>query len=105
MERCYYLGLFDNELSAKELYESALEKIEINQFNDFYNEIMEKRRLNKQNNKTSNYKGVSFNKKSNKWMARSDIKGKRYYFGSFINEKDAYNAYLEGINKISLGLL
>ena len=31
--------------------------------------------------------------------------GKRYYFGSFINEKDAYNAYLEGINKISLGLL
>ena len=104
-DKSYYLGLFDNELSAKELYELALEKIEINQFNDFSNEIIEKRRLNKQNNKTSNYKGVSFNKKSNKWMARSDIKGKRYYFGSFINEKDAYNAYLEAINKISLGLL
>ena len=96
----YYLGLFDDEILAKELYEKALEKLNFNLFEEFYDEILKKRNDNKLKKKTSIYKGVSFNSKTNKWMARSDIGGKRHYFGSFLIEKDAYNAYLEGIKNL-----
>lgn len=48
----------------------------------------------KQNRKTSSkYKGVCFDKKSNKWRAIIAYKGKQKYLGTFENEKDAALEY------------
>lgn len=41
---------------------------------------------------TSGYKGVSFVKNLNKWLAQSTLNGKNYYLGIFINKDDAINA-------------
>ena len=42
---------------------------------------------------SSQYKGVSFNKKSRKWRAEINFNGKHLYIGSFTNEEDAARAY------------
>ena len=41
---------------------------------------------------TSNYKGVHFNKRINKWMAHIKINGKSKHLGLFENIEDAVNA-------------
>jgi hypothetical protein len=41
---------------------------------------------------TSGYKGVSFDKRSNKWTASIRHNNKTYHLGSFINKKDAIKA-------------
>lgn len=43
--------------------------------------------------KTSNYTGVYFNKKANKFMAQIYLNGKTKYLGLFNNEYDAHLAY------------
>ena len=50
-------------------------------------------------NNTSGVSGVSYNEKSNKWVARIGYKMKRIYLGSFINYEDAVNARLEAENE------
>lgn len=45
-------------------------------------------------NKTSKYPGVSLKKDINKWHSRIRIGKIRYNLGTFINEIDAYNAYI-----------
>jgi len=47
-----------------------------------------KRSLNR-----SGYKGVSFHKKSNKWIAQIKQNKKHFYLGLFENPKEAYEAY------------
>lgn len=44
-------------------------------------------------NKTSKYTGVCWDKARKKWRSQINIKGKLYYLGHFIKEKDAYKAY------------
>jgi len=46
-------------------------------------------------NKTSKYRGVSFHKLTNKWMAQITIDSKKLPLGIFKNELDAVEAYLE----------
>lgn len=46
-----------------------------------------------QSNNTSGYKGVSFNKALQRWIARTKKDGKEYHCGSFNNPEDAYSAY------------
>lgn len=41
---------------------------------------------------TSGYKGVSFRKDLNKWVAQSAFNGKQHYLGIFVNKEDAINA-------------
>jgi hypothetical protein len=43
-------------------------------------------------NNTSNYKGVTFHKRINKWMAHIKINGKQQYLGCFKKIEDAVNA-------------
>lgn len=50
---------------------------------------------------SSAYKGVSWNKLSNKWQAQIGINGRIKYLGRFDKEEDAANAYNEGLNKIN----
>lgn len=47
----------------------------------------------KSSNKTSKYKGVSWQKCANKWMVYIKIDQKRYYLGIFISEKEAAKSY------------
>ena len=53
-------------------------------------------RQNQQNRKkihSSKYPGVSWNKRSARWDARIMVKGKRYYLGTYIDEREAAMAY------------
>ena len=53
-------------------------------------------------NKSSIYKGVHFNKKSNKWRAMICINNKSMHLGMFDNEEDAGKKYDE-VAKINYG--
>ncbi len=47
------------------------------------------------NNNTSGTKGVGWNKKSMKWIARITINGKLINLGSFLNKEDAINIRIQ----------
>jgi hypothetical protein len=49
----------------------------------------------KAKNKTSRYKGVSWNKQRQKWSGRITKDGNRYHLGYFDNEEDAAQSYDE----------
>lgn len=54
----------------------------------------------KKPNFTSSYKGVSFHKFNNKWIAFTKLNGKTKHLGYFKTETDAHNAYQKYINSI-----
>lgn len=54
----------------------------------------------KKSNNTSGYKGVSWSKKSNKWLAQICFKGKRHYLGHFDNPENASTAYKQAASKL-----
>ena len=56
------------------------------------------RKLSSKN--TSNYKGVSFSKEKNKWMAFIQINGKNKHLGYFENIDDAINARVKKAKEI-----
>lgn len=51
-------------------------------------------------NKTSKYTGVTWHKKSNKWMACIGINGKKIYLGYFTNELEASEVYINKLKQI-----
>ena len=53
-------------------------------------------------NKTSKYSGVYWDKNNNNWRTQTSINGKTFHIGSFTNEEDAYNAYVEKIKVFNL---
>lgn len=52
-------------------------------------------------NGTSQYVGVSWDKKSKKWRAAIRINKTKKYLGVFISEEDARDAYIKELNKIN----
>ena len=54
--------------------------------------------LSRYKNKTSKYTGVHYHKTQNKWCANIWHDGKKVYLGSFKNELDARDAYLNYLN-------
>ncbi len=50
----------------------------------------------------SQYVGVSWNKRFNKWQSHITIKGKLNYLGYFTNELEASNAYQEKLKEVIL---
>jgi NUMOD4 motif/HNH endonuclease/AP2 domain len=52
------------------------------------------------NYKLSDYRGVSWNTKSKKWVSNICIKGKRTYLGSFTDEHEAGKAYLNKLKEV-----
>ena len=77
-----YLGSFDNEIDASDAYQEALSKIKNGSFNP--NDYKPKY--------SSEYKGVHFNKASNKWRASITIKGSQKHLGYFKTEEEACEA-------------
>ena len=49
---------------------------------------------------SSKYKGVSWDKDRNKWVARININGKNIYLGGFNNEEEAHQAYQNKLKTI-----
>ena len=47
----------------------------------------------KQSNNTSGYKGVSFHKLSNKWIAKATLNGIKNHIGLFVTPEQARDAY------------
>lgn len=58
---------------------------------------------NVNNEYSSKFKGVSFNKLSNKWMSQIYINGKSKYLGLFDSEYDAHLAYQNKLKEIKKG--
>jgi len=84
-----HLGCYDTEIEASNAYQLALSKIKDGSFN--HNDYKPKW--------TSEYKGVSFHKASNKWQAKIMINGKQKYIGLFKTELEAHHAYLKAEKK------
>jgi hypothetical protein len=78
-----HLGLFVSEEEAHEAYQKAL-KIYHDGGDLSFMEI----RI-----PTSKYKGVSWNKNTNKWVSYITINGKTKHLGLFISEEEAHEAY------------
>ena len=56
----------------------------------------------KNKNTTSIYTGVSFHKKTNKWISEIQINGQKKHLGVFTNEIDAHNAYQNALKENNL---
>ena len=79
------LGYYDTEIEASNAYQLALSKIKDGSFNHSdYRPIF-----------TSKYKGVSFCKRANKWMAQIMVNGKNKHLGYFKTELEAHQARLK----------
>lgn len=86
-----YLGLYNTEIEASHSYQLALSKIEDGSFNsDDYKPKY-----------TSEYKGVSFHKASNKWVVQITENGKRKHIGYFLTELEAHQAYQDELNELN----
>lgn len=80
-----YLGLYNTEVEASNAYQLALSRIKDGSFNsDDYKPKF-----------TSEYKGVTFCKASNKWQAQIRMNSKVKYLGLFQTELEAHQAYLQ----------
>jgi len=83
----YHLGYYKDEIEASEIYKLALNKIEDLTFEEWYLNL----KINQ--NKTSEFKGVSWCSNVGKWRAQKCFKGVKYNLGLFVNEIDAANEY------------
>jgi hypothetical protein len=81
-----HLGLFENELDAHEAYQKALKM-----YNDGDLSFIKIRK------KSSQYKGVSWKKDMNKWVAQIKIDGKNKNLGYFTDEYEAHEAYQKAL--------
>ena len=86
-----HLGRYDTELEASNAYQEALSKVKDGSFNpDDYKPKF-----------TSEYRGVTFYKATNKWVAQIRINGKNKYLGLFKTELEAHNAYQNVLKDIT----
>lgn len=87
-----HLGYFNDELEASHAYQLALAKVKDGTFN----------RADYKPKYSSKYKGVSFNKASNKWRAYITIKGNQKYLGLFKTEREAYEVQQKALKEHNL---
>jgi hypothetical protein len=87
----HYLGHFEDEKEAARAYDRAAraqhgEKAQLNFPAEGESGV-------RQSSKRSKYRGVSWNKSRNKWVAAIQYDGKTHYLGGFEDEKEAARAY------------
>ena len=80
-----HLGVFDSEIDASQAYQKALENWEE------YGIEPEAKKFGSQ------YKGVTFFKARNKWVAKIKINGKLTHIGIFKTELEAHYAFQEAL--------
>lgn len=82
-----YLGYFDDEALAYQAYTQA--------YDTYMSNGTLPARLTIR--KTSRYPGVSWNERAKKWIVQAQIDRKQRYIGRFVDEEEAYQAYLKAI--------
>ena len=88
-----HLGYFNTELEAYEALQKALSEINNGTFNpDDYKPSF-----------TSKYKGVHFQKTSNKWRAQVYVNNKQKHLGYFNTEIEAYETIQKALSEVSNG--
>lgn len=87
-----YLGSSDSEQEASEYYQKALADL-ANGVEFIFNK---RTRI-----KSSKYKGVSWNNKNKKWIARVSVNGYRKHVGSFDTEDIAFEKCKEALLNLS----
>lgn len=81
-KKSYSLGYYENEIDAHYAYEKALKEInETGKLTPYHNP-----------KNSSKYKGVTYYRKTNKWMSQIGHKGKTIYVGLFNTELEAFEA-------------
>ena len=87
----HHLGYFDDEVAAARAYDEAVREQQpanaVTNFDDSGNFNV------RQRGKTSQYRGVSWNKVSGKWKAHIDYNSCRHHLGYFKDETEAALAY------------
>lgn len=91
-------GFFDSEIVAANMYNHMMkEKLPSEKLNNLTKDelvsIEDCESLRWKRNKSSKYRGVFWDKKSNKWRVAVYHKGKNYYLNGFVCEDDAAEAY------------
>jgi hypothetical protein len=79
------LGSYDTEIEAHQVYDEALTMVEKN--------VEEIQKHFNVAQFSSKYKGVSYDKRCNKWKALIKINGRRIHLGSFDTEIEAHTMY------------
>lgn len=101
----HHLGYFDLEIHAAFAYNTKAKELygEFAHLNDIKEEdvlnnfvVYEKKQL------TSNYKGVSFDKKTQKWRSNINVDKKCYCLGSFSSEIEAAIAYNKKAKELNI---
>lgn len=89
-----FLGYYETEEVASSVYNKALENMDKydNNNKEFSNFISKELKIIKKE-KTSEYLGVHFDKKRNKWVSSIFLKSKTISLGYFNNEKNAAKFY------------
>jgi hypothetical protein len=82
-----YLGSYESEEAAYNIYLKAAELVETSQL-DKLDQLIKRRDIG-----SSQYRGVTWFKACKKWRAQITINGKNNYLGLFTDEKEAAKAY------------
>jgi hypothetical protein len=83
-----FLGLFTDEYEAHLVYQKALKMYHEGDLS-----------FMKPKEYSSKYKGVCWNKKSNKWHTQIKLDGKKKHLGYFTDEYEAHLAYEKALNE------
>lgn len=89
-----HLGYFNSEIEASNTYQNAILNIKNGTFEKHMESIKRK--------KTSEFKGVSLCRETNKWRVFVQINKKQTSIGSYNTEQEASNAYQVALKKLKL---
>lgn len=103
------LGIYDDEEQAAKMYDAALSilyphKVYLSNFKIIDKQLVQKadEYINRKWELRSQYKGVSFHKHQQKWVAYILHEGKRIHVGYFETELDAYENREKKLNELNL---
>ena len=92
----YYLGVFENKEDAIKIRDTALQKIEQNCFEEWYNHELSKKKQQKRN-------CVTFLPVQKKWNTAITFNNKKFHLGNFEEREDAENIRDKAKEMISRG--